>query len=423
MNILFITDSFLPKHRGGTEVYIYNLANSLQKCSINVSIACFKGSVGDVTYTYENLNVYQIRTGNTKSTLIELENITKGNNIQLIHIQGLNGELDDDIVTGLSHFNLPIFYTPHLLNNFCINGGKLRYKNRTACDGKVISHKCQACLFSNNKSLPNSYSSLYFNFVIQHIIPHSIRKHSLSTNHSKAEKVINRFRIIRKLNITVIAFNDWIAEILQDNGIDNIVVIPQGVGEEFINSETSKRVPPDEGKFIWTYLGRVSEEKGIADLIRIFKEISTEDDKLVIIGLLQNVSTEFEKHILGIIELDKRIEFIPGLPVSDIIKFIDTSDCIVIPSKVTETGPLVLEEAVSRRKPVLVSEFIRTDIEAREIGIKFGYGDILDFKRKMLSIKNFIKNKRFDLESNSYPLTFRNVADQHIEMYKRCIEV
>lgn len=163
-------------------------------------------------------------------------------------------------------------------------------------------------------------------------------------------------------------------------------------------------------KIRFLYVARVNPEKGIYEFLEMFKKIG-KDAEMSIIGKTKNLSLQqkFEK----LIEDSKNINF-PGY-ISNREKLIETFDShniLILPSY-TEGQPYVVDEALSRRRPVLIFDDIAHIIKGRK-GIFVSKRNIESFNATTNFImKNYIEIQK-DIEKNNFPLEinmFKQISD------------
>ena len=129
------------------------------------------------------------------------------------------------------------------------------------------------------------------------------------------------------------------------NGKFGKIVSPSQLSEKWFLSHKD----PDLKKIELLYVGRIKVEKGIFSLLQILKNLKTEF-KLSIVPVGENVDREKINY--------QKINFINCENKNDsIIKIYDSHNIFILPS-FTEGHPQVLDEALSRLRPVIVFEEI-----------------------------------------------------------------
>ena len=153
-------------------------------------------------------------------------------------------------------------------------------------------------------------------------------------------------------------------------GQDFFLVQPSELDEKwFINRKVF--IPIDKINIL--YVGRIRIEKGIFSLLELFSKL---DDRFLLTIIGDKKIKQFEK---------KNINFINFLSSSDdLIKEYDKNHILFLPSY-TEAHPKVVDEALSRLRPIIIFEDIKHIIGNRS-GIFFTKRSYIDF----LKVVNFI---------------------------------
>lgn len=182
------------------------------------------------------------------------------------------------------------------------------------------------------------------------------------------------YKILKNNNIKILVLTDFHKKFMEDLGFNKNKV---SVFRNFIekNQELSKTSQIQE-KFL-LYAGRISNEKGLQELIDSFCNVAPEDFLLKIIGTgpmfssLKNQSYE-------------KIEFLGSLPNQEVINLISNAKGVVTATKLLEGQPTLLCEASSLGIP---SIFPRTGglTEFFPKNYKFSYKqfDYSDLEQKL----------------------------------------
>ena len=161
------------------------------------------------------------------------------------------------------------------------------------------------------------------------------------------------------------------------------------------------------GKY-FIYIGRLSDEKGIATLILAFKKIIFKDKRLFVVG-----DGPIKSKLEGICKDNKNITFtgyLSGIGLKEITK---NSLAVIVPSEWYENAPLSILEAFALGKPVIGAEIggIPEMIDHGYDGLHFKTGDMNDLQEKLemfltfskKRIKNMGKLARLKAEKNFSP--------------------
>ena len=169
-----------------------------------------------------------------------------------------------------------------------------------------------------------------------------------------------------------------------------------------------KKVNIDKIRFL--YVARVNPEKGIYEFLEMFEKIKL-DAEVSIIGKTKNLS--LLKKFKTAIGNNQNIKF-PGY-ISDREVLIDTFDnhnILILPSY-TEGQPYVVDEALARRRPVLIFDDIAHIIKGRK-GIFVAKRNLDSFTQTAkFIIKNYSMIQK-DIEKNKFPLEkdmFKQIAN------------
>ena len=139
------------------------------------------------------------------------------------------------------------------------------------------------------------------------------------------------------------------------------------------------------------YVGRIRVEKGIFSLAALIK--NKRDISLTIVGAEKNTSYRINQSNINIqLTQSNKVR---------LIKYYDDHDIFVLPS-FTEGHPMVLLEALSRRRPVIVFEEIEHVIGDKK-GIFVAKRNFLNFFGTLNHIKKNYKKIQKDMMKNKLP--------------------
>ncbi len=150
------------------------------------------------------------------------------------------------------------------------------------------------------------------------------------------------------------------------------------------------------------YVGRIRVEKGIfslADLIKNKRNIS-----LTIVGAEKNTTYRINQSNINI-QLNQSNK-------ARLIKYYDDHDIFVLPS-FTEGHPMVLLEALARRKPVIIFKEIEHVIGDKK-GIFVAKRNFLNFFGTLNQIKKNYKKIQKDLMKNKLP-TYKEFIEEFVK--------
>ena len=153
------------------------------------------------------------------------------------------------------------------------------------------------------------------------------------------------------------------------------------------------------------YVGRIRVEKGIYSLASLIK--NKRDISLTIVGAEKNTSYKINQSNINI-ELTQSNK-------ARLIKYYDDHDIFILPS-FTEGHPMVLLEALARRRPVIIFEDIKHVIGNKK-GVFITQRNFLNFFGTLNQIKKNYKKIQKDMMKNKLPTN-----KEFIEEFANAIE-
>ena len=225
--------------------------------------------------------------------------------------------------------------TFHNYRYFCVNGIPIR-------DGKP----CTKCLERKNP-MPALLHGCY-------------RKSRLATLPLAISSLhLRRYEFLQKYVDGYIAFSDFQKQLLVQQGLDGnkIFLKPNFNKDSSIYDDFSRR------KKTVVFVGRLTDEKGVGDLVSAWLSSPTTDYQLEIIG----DGEEREKYSRLAGEA-KNIRFLGRLTADQTQAKIAQSSLLVLPSVCYEGYPMVLSEACAAGTPVAVSDIGPLPEIARRFG-------------------------------------------------------
>ncbi len=202
--------------------------------------------------------------------------------------------------------------------------------------------------------------------------------------------------------------------------IYNGIKINQEQTLKLINSKIKEIKKRKVTKFL--FIGRLVIEKGILNIIDVFKEIKNKDIELYIAG-----DGYLKDYIIDIIKDDPRIKycgFVIGKEKDDLYK---QSDVLILPTSIfPETFGLVILEAMSYGIPAIASKYGGTVeiIENNKNGILIEPDSFFELKKAILNLTD--RDNLIELINNiPENITKFNIVDmtnKYISLYERNIK-
>ncbi|MEM2498409.1 MAG: glycosyltransferase [Candidatus Nezhaarchaeales archaeon] len=131
------------------------------------------------------------------------------------------------------------------------------------------------------------------------------------------------------------------------------------------------------------YVGRVNEKKGVEDLLSAFSRLKG-DATLLVVGKCDEA---YKRKLLKLVEGRKAI-FTGEVPNSELPRYYNICDVLVMPSRRYEGIPRVILEAMATGKPVIASDVggVKDVIKDGQTGLIFRPGDVEELYLKLLNL-------------------------------------
>jgi len=154
-------------------------------------------------------------------------------------------------------------------------------------------------------------------------------------------------------------------------------------------------------KDYFLYYGRISEEKGIDDLIRAVGLLDEKgllgSNRLLIAG--EGPQRKILEKLTSKLKLTDKIDFVGFKKGQELHKVISNSRFVVLPSVWYDNSPLIISESQLLKKPVIISDQGGSKEMIKEgfTGLVFKAGNIEDLVLKIDKMLKFKKEKRFEM--------------------------
>ena len=281
----------------------------------------------------------------------------------IVHVHNFFPLFTPSIFDACKHMNIPIVLTLHNFRIFHPNG--------------LLLHKGMIDLRGVNSSAYRCISDrVYRNSMIQTaVVAHMIEYHKKrNTWNTKISKII----VLSKLS----------KEIFISGGINaKKIVIKSNFSEDFFQTVKIDKLLINEGYFI--YVGRISEEKGIRQLINFYQN----DDSLNELKIIGDGPLKDE--LLLKTQYNHNIEWLGELDHQKVLYFIRNARALIFPSICYENFPMTIVEALSMNVPVLASNIgaAKYIITQKKEGVLYNPHNSEDFYK---GIDEFLDQKLYE---------------------------
>ena len=381
MKILIVHNKY--SQLGGEDVAVDNEIELLSDY-FNVETIFFKNEIK----SYLSQFIYFIRNNN-KTSVSELEKKIKEFQPDIAYVHNTWFKASLAIFNVLRKHNIKTLVKLH---NFRYDCTRFFLKHNHL----KTDHTCPKCGMINKRS---SFFNKYFK--------ESFLKSVFMIIYGK-----KYFKILNRYELKILVLTNFHKKYLTSLGIQSskIYVFRNPIKINNKKLDNSK-------KNYFVYSGRISEEKGVNELINAFLDSNIKDFGLKIVGDgpdLKKLKNKYSKN---------NIEFLGLIPNKESLRIIENSIAVITATKLYEGQPMLLCEASSLGVPSIfpnfggISEFFP---ESNQLAFEqFNYGDLLkkinmfcdsDFINKAgVENKNYIEDK---LNSKNLVEQFKSIINE-----------
>lgn len=391
--------------KGGSEKYYFELGDLLKKHGHQVAFFSMKSDknlkTNEKEYFVDEIDL------NVGSKLKALDVIySKKNKVKMlqaiedfkpdiIHLNNFQRQLSESIIEAANEKNIPIVFTAHDVQAVC--------PAITMLDND--KNICELC--KNGK---------YFNCIKKKCVKNSLLKSVLAAVEGEFYRIK---KVYNKKIDWIIAPSNFYKQKLIEDGIEekHITAI-----HNFIEIDKYNLDLKDDGYGL--YIGRLSKEKGILNLIEAYSSIL--NNKLYIAG--DGPEREKIEEIIERRHLKDKIILLGYINQDEVKEYLRNARFIVVPSIWYENCPYSIMEALAIGKPVIganiagIPELVKDKVN----GLLYKYDSISDLEAKMkLLYENPDLAKKYGDNAKKIAMDNydkENYYNQIIEIYKKVLE-
>lgn len=217
-------------------------------------------------------------------------------------------------------------------------------------------------------------------------------------------------------------YAEWGIEAEKLSVIENGIVMAEAAPARELPSRSPRR-----NRF--AYFGQMTPFKGIDVLIdavsRVPQDIWGEDACLMIYGAnLERQPTGFQDRVKKLVEeAGRRVRFYGAYQNSDMPRLIRSADWVVVPSTWWENSPLVIQEALHHRRPIICSDIggMAEKVRDGKDGLHFRAGSAQDLADRMAEVLRDPRGWDRLQASMRQPTSHIACAREHVELYRRLL--
>lgn len=314
----------------------------------------------------------------------------------IAHLHVIYHQLSPSIIDTLKKNKIPMVMTLHDYKLICPNYNLL-------VRGKIWE-----------RSKPAKYYRCFFDRCVKD----SYLKSLVCTLEAYLHKFL---RLYEKVNLYISPSQFLISKFQEYNFKKEIVYLPN----PFLPEEAKKSSAPAEASKYILYYGRLSEEKGIADLLRAYGLLKAKIP-LYIVG-----TGPEETELKNIVSREKisNVEFFGYRAGAELWRLVSGAEMIIVPSKWYENAPYIVVEAMALGKIVLaasiggLTEMINDGVN----GFLFESGNIDDLQKKIKYILARPENRESLGRQAQAAIKERNDKKKYyeklLEIYEKAIKM
>jgi len=361
MKILQIHNEY--KYRGGEDIVVEEEKKILLKNNCKV-FQLIKKNINEITSIYKIINIVKNLNYSIISKNEVLDNLDRIKP-DLVHIHNTFPLWSYSVIDACNEKKIPVVMTLHNFRMICANG--TFYRNNQVCE------KClQSSVFNSVKY------GCYQNSKLKSI-PVSL----MINNSNKGLSIVN------KLNKIIVLSEFAKKKFLEANFPKNKIVIKPN----FIFDKIKCKKNISKSGFL--YASRLSEEKGILDLIKAFKKFNFD---LNVCG---------DGPLKSKLENETKIKYLGFLSKKKLLNLLMKTKFLIFPSKCFENFPTIFLQAFALNVLVIAPKLgsMSTIIKDKHNGVLFKANDVDDMIKKIKWVMSnddkcnqIIKNAKKDLK-------------------------
>ncbi|PNQ74778.1 hypothetical protein C1T31_01160 [Hanstruepera neustonica] len=388
---------------GGAETYMFQLSKALKDNNIEVKYWGMHADDNDVndfpkelladTVDYNKQGAIA-KVKSIAGTIYSSSNRKKIGKVldafkpDIVHIHNYNFQLSPSILPEIKKRRIPIVQTIH--------------------DSQMICPYHRLFNFQRNEVCTKCVEGSFFNCIKDKCFDGSILKSTIGAAESMLYHSLGYYE---KHIDFYISPSNFLAELVKKRIKKDITVIPN----------FTDIVDPNSGvnsKNYYLYFGRISEEKGVLELIELFKDTQF---RLVLIG-----KGPLEDEVAMKIKSIDNIEFVGPKYGSELFGFVEEAKYVIQPSKWFENCPMTIIESFALNTPVIGSNHsgFKDLIDDGKTGWLLDFSNFEEAKTKLLEIDKITTSemKKNILEYYSKYLSKDIHIKKILKVYKKLLE-
>jgi glycosyltransferase involved in cell wall biosynthesis len=368
--VLHVPYTYFPDAVGGTEVYVAGLAEAMRPLGVKSAVAA-PGEVDDA-YLHSDVPVFRFAIerdaglaaayGAPDPTAAEsFRAVVERMRPRIVHLHASTAAVSAFLVDAAHEAGAKVVFTYHTPAVSCARG-TMMWMGRAPCDGKLDRRRCTRCVLAQHGVPP------LFRDIVAWTPPAFGDALGQAGYYGSAMTALRltsliggahrRFRELANKVDCIVAPCDWVCDVLRCNGVpeSKLVLCRQGLSRypqsQTLQFDPDRRAVPGELLQLG-YFGRLDPNKGINIVVDALRRVPNASVRLDIFGIRQPGCEAYAAKLERAAVKDQRIALRPALAPDTVSAAMRRCDFVVVPSRLLETGPLVVLEAFAAGTPVL----------------------------------------------------------------------
>jgi glycosyltransferase involved in cell wall biosynthesis len=369
-HVLHVPYTYFPDAVGGTETYVAGLAEALRSYGVYSAIAA-PGDL-DAAYLHDDVPVFRYSTERCGDlsraygapdprAAQSFRAVIARLRPRIVHLHALTAGVSTQLVDAARDIGAKVLLTYHTPTVSCARG-TMMWMGRAPCDGKLDGRRCTLCTLQQHRVPPLLRDTIAR---IPRVLGDALGHARLTGGAFTALRLSSligaahwRFADLANKVDCIVVPCLWVCEVLRRNGVPESKLVPcrQGVSRHpgapaSMQSDSECRDVP--GKLLLGYFGRLDPTKGVDIVVEALRRAPQALVRFEIYGVRQPGCEAYAAKLERAATSDPRISLLPALPPDAVGQAMGRCGLVVTPSRLLETGPLVVLEAFAAGTPVL----------------------------------------------------------------------
>lgn len=292
----------------------------------------------------------------------------------VVHFHAFTSGVSIRLIERSKEFGAKVVFTYHTPTVSCQRGSLIRF-GAEVCDGRLEVNRCCQCVLEGHglprlaargvASMPTLLGTALAAVGFSGRVIVALRMRELLMERHAAFR-----RLVSEVD-RIVAVSSWVQRLLVVNGVSpaKVFLSRHGLTGFDVNAHPlEQRISPTPLRL--AFLGRLIPDKGLDLIIEALSIDRTLPVSLDVYGVEQeSTDLEYSQKLRSSIVDDSRISFRQPVSNSAVLDTLRNYDALVVPSRVLETGPLVVLEAFAAGIPVIgadlggVAELVTHDVD------------------------------------------------------------